>query len=54
MRRSKSEAVWQRFRTACDTFFERFKRRDEIELEAKHADREALVVELEALATPRC
>ncbi len=52
VRRSKSEAVWQRFRTACDTFFERFKRRDEIELEAKHADRETLVVELEALATP--
>ena len=52
VRRSKSEAIWQRFRTACDTFFERFKRRDEIELEAKHADRETLVVELEALATP--
>ncbi len=52
VRRSKSEAIWQRFRTACDTFFERYKRRDEIELEAKHADREALVVELEALATP--
>jgi hypothetical protein len=53
VRRSKSEAIWQRFRTACDTFFERYKRRDEIELEAKHADREALVVELEALAAPR-
>ena len=52
VRRSKSEAIWQRFRTACDTFFERYKRRDEIELEAKHADREALVVELEALAAP--
>ena len=52
MRRSKSEAIWNRFRAACDTFFERFKRRDEIELEAKHADREALVVELESLTTP--
>jgi len=51
VRRSKSEAIWQRFRTACDTFFDRYKRRDEIELEAKHADREALVVELEALAS---
>ena len=49
VRRSKSEAIWQRFRAACDTFFERYKRRDEIELEAKHADREALVVELETL-----
>ena len=52
VRRSKSEAIWQRFRTACDTFFDRYKRRDEIELEAKHADREVLVVELEALAAP--
>ena len=53
VRRTKSEAMWQRFRTACDTFFERYKRRDEIEIEAKHADREALVVELETLATRR-
>ena len=30
VRRTKSEAIWQRFRTACDTFFERYKRRDEI------------------------
>ncbi len=49
VRRNKSEAIWHRFRTACDTFFERYKRRDEIELEAKQADREALVAELEAL-----
>jgi Domain of Unknown Function (DUF349) len=50
VRRSKSEAIWQRFRTACDTFFDRYKRRDEIEIEAKQADREALVTELEGLA----
>ena len=50
VRRNKSEAVWQRFRTACDTFFDRYKRRDEIELEAKQADREQLVAELEALS----
>jgi hypothetical protein len=50
VRRSKSEAIWNRFRAACDTFFERYKRRDEIELEARQADREALVSELEALA----
>jgi len=50
VRRNKSEAVWQRFRTACDTFFDRYKRRDEIELETKQADREQLVAELEALA----
>jgi Domain of Unknown Function (DUF349) len=52
VRRNKSEAIWQRFRAACDTFFERFKRRDDIELEAKQADREALVQEIEALAGP--
>ena len=50
VRRNKSEAIWKRFRTACDTFFERYKRRDEIELETKQADREALVAELDALA----
>ena len=50
VRRNKSEAIWQRFRTAADTFFDRYKRRDQIELEAKQADREALVSEMEALA----
>ena len=50
VRRNKSEAVWQRFRAACDTFFDRYKRRDQIELEAKQADREGLVTEIEALA----
>ena len=49
VRRTKSEALWQRFRGACDTFFDRYKRRDEIELETRQADREALVAELESL-----
>jgi Domain of Unknown Function (DUF349) len=49
VRRNKSEAIWQRFREACDTFFDRYKRRDQIELESKQADREALVTELESL-----
>jgi len=50
VRRNKSEVVWQRFRAACDTFFDRYKRRDEIELESKQADREAIITEIEALA----
>ena len=50
VRRNKSEVVWQRFRAACDTFFDRYKRRDQIELEGKQADREAIVSEMEALA----
>jgi hypothetical protein len=49
VRRSKSEALWQRFRTAADRFFDRFKRRDEIEIESRQADREALITELEGL-----
>jgi hypothetical protein len=51
VRRNKSEVMWQRFRSACDTFFDRYKRRDQIELEAKQADREGLVSELESLVT---
>jgi hypothetical protein len=50
VRRNKSEAIWGRFRTACDTFFERYKHRDEIDLQSKQADREGLVSELESLA----
>jgi hypothetical protein len=49
VRRTKSEVIWQRFREACDAFFDRYKRRDQIELEAKQADREGLVAELESL-----
>jgi hypothetical protein len=51
VRRNKSEAIWQRFRAASDLFFERYKRRDEIDVQSKQADREALVAELESLAT---
>jgi hypothetical protein len=49
VRRKKSEEVWQRFRAACDAFFDRYKRRDALEAEGKRAAREALVGELEAL-----
>jgi len=48
VRRTKSEALWQRFRAAADQFFERYKRRDEIEIESRQADREALAQELES------
>ncbi|MEW6319752.1 MAG: DUF349 domain-containing protein [Acidobacteriota bacterium] len=49
VRRNKSEVVWQRFRAACDTFFERFKNRDQAALAGKVHDREAAVAEIEAL-----
>jgi hypothetical protein len=50
VRKNKSEAIWQRFRKACDTFFERYKNRHDLERLAQVAVREALVVELETLA----
>ncbi len=52
VRKNKSEVVWQRFRTACDTFFERFKNRDQAAVAGKLADRETAVAELEALVPP--
>jgi hypothetical protein len=49
VRKNKSEVVWQRFRNACDTFFERYKTRDQAALQGKLVDRETAVSELEAL-----
>jgi Arc/MetJ-type ribon-helix-helix transcriptional regulator len=49
VRKAKSEAVWQRFRGACDRFFERYKHRDQLELIEKAAVREAIIRDLEAL-----
>jgi hypothetical protein len=51
VKKNRSEAIWQRFRAACDKFFERYKHRDQIETTARAAAREALVVDLEALAS---
>jgi hypothetical protein len=52
VRKNKSEIVWQRFRAACDTFFERYKTRDQVAIQGKVADRETAVAELEALIPP--
>jgi hypothetical protein len=52
VRKSKSEAVWQRFRTACDRFFDRYKHRDQVDLQGKAAPREDIIRELEALLPP--
>lgn len=49
VRRSQSEEVWQRFKKACDAFFDRYKRRDQVAAEARRGEREALLAELEAL-----
>ena len=52
VRKNKSEVVWQRFRAACDLFFERYKTRDQVAIQGKVADRETAVAELEALVPP--
>jgi hypothetical protein len=49
VRKSKSEAVWNRFRGACDRFFDRYKHRDQLELQEKAGAREAVIRELEAI-----
>lgn len=49
VKKSKSDAIWNDFRGACDLFFERFKNRDSVALQGKMVDREAAVAELEAL-----
>ena len=50
VRKSKSDAIWQRFRAACDRFFERYKHRDQVDLALKAAPRETVVTDLERLA----
>ena len=52
VKKSKSDAIWNEFRAACDLFFERFKNRDQVALQGKMADRESAVNELEALLPP--
>ena len=48
--RKKSDEVWNRFRTACDRFFDRYKRRDEVELEERLKKRQSLVDQLVELS----
>ncbi len=49
VKKSKSDAIWNEFRAACDLFFERFKNRDSVALQGKMVDRESAVNELEGL-----
>ena len=49
VKKSKSDAIWNEFRGACDLFFERFKNRDQVALQGKMVDRETAVAELEGL-----
>ncbi len=49
--RNKSDFVWKRFRKACDHFFDRYKRRDQVEFEEQLKQREALADEAAAFAS---
>ena len=50
VKKAKSEQVWQRFRAACDAFMERYRTRDTQQFADRLARREAVAVDLEALA----
>ena len=52
VRKTKSDIVWQRFRAACDRFFDRYKHRDQVELASKAEPRESVIRELEQLLPP--
>ena len=51
VRKSKADALWERFKAAGDAFFERYKERDQIAAQANAALREGLLGEFEALAS---
>ena len=51
VKKSRSEAIWQRFRAACDAFFARYAQRHDIARAERVAAREAICAELEALAS---
>jgi len=50
VKKSKADAVWQRFRAACDAFFDRYKNRDAHARALAQQAREGILAELEALA----
>ncbi|HEY2151069.1 MAG TPA: DUF349 domain-containing protein [Vicinamibacterales bacterium] len=49
VKKSRSEALWQRFRGACDQFFQRYAQRHDIARGERVAAREAICAELEEL-----
>ncbi|MEO6409423.1 MAG: DUF349 domain-containing protein, partial [Burkholderiaceae bacterium] len=49
VKKSRSEAIWQRFRAACDTFFSRFAQRHDTARAERVAAREAICEEIEAI-----
>jgi hypothetical protein len=51
VKRQKSEQLWQKFRAACDRFFERYKNRHQVEFDSRRVSREQALAEFEALAS---
>jgi Domain of Unknown Function (DUF349) len=49
VKKTRSEAIWQRFRAACDRFFDRYAHRHDTARAERVAAREALCAEIEAL-----
>ena len=49
VRKTRADEVWQRFRAACDKFFEAYQQRDQAAATAVIAEAEAVCAELEAL-----
>lgn len=49
VRKGRSEALWKRFRKACDAFFERYRQRDKIDMEVKVASAEGICAEIETV-----
>jgi hypothetical protein len=50
VKRQKSEQLWQKFRAACDRFFERYKNRHAAEFDSRRVSREQALLDFEALA----
>jgi hypothetical protein len=51
VKRQKSEQLWQKFRAACDRFFERYKNRHSAEFDSRRVSREQALTDFEALAS---
>ena len=52
VKKSRSDAIWRRFREACDRFFTRYAHRHDIARVERVAAREAICAELETLGSP--
>ena len=50
VKKSRSDAIWQRFRGACDAFFTRYAQRHDVARAERLAAREAICAELETLS----